>query len=341
MITTKNYFDVAKNINFSKLPESLQKGHAMAEKASKNGADWAMYENSDTIRKTLDLYFEKLGPFIEKPTQKPAKAKKAKQVKIRTNPNIPAETLKKAEKAVKTVKAAKAKKFKTPVAYHDHFTEAETVIKSFVGMNGKAKTLKAVKALLTKTNKFVIERKIRKGDPNADAVLLVQKSLTKVVKEMNLERVEVMKLEFSDNTLAVLSKFAKQSKVSPTVQLLKRFIPMQGNSPDKDKAKKLLADITKAMKDGVVQKTDTYFGYLQEAVMDLNDYLVKHFKYVPLDNPALSGLGSLPEFAGLACPGKEDCDCPADGKKEIQPATSSLSGVPKKKKAARRAAGKK
>ena len=347
MISKNNYFSISAGINIPKLPEALQKGHSMVERASKNGSDWAMYDKSDTIRKTVDLYFEMLASHMENklkektaaqekksapkvtvkktriiPTRQGIKAEPvpAEKVTIRTNPSIPQKTLKRAEKAVKAVKSAKAKKYRAPVAYQDHFNEAETVVKAFVNMNGRVKTEKQVKALLDKVNKFVVERKIRKTSPYAAAIKVVQDRLEKALKAMKAEGVTRLDLDFTERTLSLLQKFAKQSKIFTSVQLLKRFIPMMGTAPDKAKAKKLLTDITRGMEKGGISASDTYYGIVKEAAKDLTSYLNGSFKQLSVDSPALSGLGSLPEFAGLGCPG-EDCGCP-----DKKP----LAGLPKK-----------
>ncbi|WP_161889247.1 hypothetical protein [Pontibacter russatus] len=219
--------------------------------------------------------------------------------------------VKRAAKTPKVKNEPKPKKLKAikQVAYHDHFTEEEKVIKRFTSMNGREVAEKSVKSLLDTVNKLVVERKIRKSSHNAGIIKKIQEKLNGILKMYKKEDATHIKLNFQGDTMALLKKFTKQSKVYSTVLLLKRFIPMMGTAPGKEKAKKLLQDITKALKDGSVQKSDTYYKQLTDAVDDLMDYVHNGFKYIPQDTPSLSGLGSLPEFAGLGCPGMDEAEC--------------------------------
>lgn len=413
--TTTTYLDRAKNIDFSQLPEAIQKTHGITMKASEN--NWAMYHKSDAIKRMVDLHFSSLPNYLpkqEKPAQdrimvvKPAikptlvvaasslmfksladfkrlpkgtelvwvwhgrdgdrqesrivEKPQSKNVGFKTPKGTvswleyPAVTdlefpkpgkmvvkekgqpimtyyipsvleqekqqkpTKAKKEAAPKAKKAKQPKYKAPVAYHDHFTEAETVIKSFMNMNGQTKTKKQLRALLDKTNKYIVERKIRKTDTNAEAVLLVRSSLEKAYHALkdsgDSSKIEI---DLSNKTLSVLHKFVKQSKVYPTVSLLKRFVPMMNTSPDKSKAKNLKADIDSAIKNGGISKTDTYYKELSFAVYALDKYISGESGFVARATPELSGLGSL---AGLGCPGKKDADCGCS--------KTNLAGVKKK-----------
>jgi len=76
-----NYFDRIKQIDVSKLPAPLAKGHDFAKKTS-TGGTWKMYHASDTIKRVIDLYFEQLDEYIggdgdkPKPPSTPAAAPK-------------------------------------------------------------------------------------------------------------------------------------------------------------------------------------------------------------------------------------------------------------------------
>ena len=71
MITIHNYFDKVSNIQFSTLPEALQKGNEFVTKATSNGKNWNSYQNSEAIKKTIDLYLERLNEHLKnKPAHK-------------------------------------------------------------------------------------------------------------------------------------------------------------------------------------------------------------------------------------------------------------------------------
>lgn len=399
-VTTSNYLEVVKNIDFSTMPEVISESHQITLEAMED--NWSAYQQVPEIMDMVDTYFEKLVAFM--PEEKPAltyskkkldpnvlvvkpkydsresrmaKGKGGRSVYSKLHPAIkdvsndkqlirmaqlvdeayededitkvekeellkmmdrksnetqpeeikqlkkeltrPKQTKPQKAKAPKS-KKVKQPKYKAPVAYHDHFTDEEKVIKRFVAMDGKVKTEKQVKLLLDTVNKLVVERKIRKISHNAEVIKMVQKKLTTAIRHMRAEKEDQLQLNFADDTLAKLKKFTKQSKVYSTVQLLKRFIPMQGTTPDKEKARKLMDDITRAMTSGAVQKSDTYYGDLQEAVMDLNSVITGANKLISFDSPTLSGLG---------CSGMEDagCGCSKD-------AVTALAGVAAAKKKA-------
>src|ERR1700751_1594071 len=77
MITASKYFDTIKGINFSELPEHLQKGHAFVIKDTENGSNWNPYEN-ENIKRVIDTYFTKMDAYLE---ANPVKVKKAAPVK--------------------------------------------------------------------------------------------------------------------------------------------------------------------------------------------------------------------------------------------------------------------
>jgi hypothetical protein len=71
MINIKNYFSEAQNINWSTMPEALAKGHKLVEGAAQN--NWAAYNSNENIKRVVEAYFQKLGDYLAKNPNKPAK----------------------------------------------------------------------------------------------------------------------------------------------------------------------------------------------------------------------------------------------------------------------------
>src|SRR6266542_4962434 len=69
MINPENYLSKIKEIDINSMPTPLQKGHEFLMKATSNGTDWNTYNNSTPVRKTIQLYFERLNDFLPKPTE--------------------------------------------------------------------------------------------------------------------------------------------------------------------------------------------------------------------------------------------------------------------------------
>ncbi len=97
MITVKNYKEKAKDIDFSKLPEALQKSHKNFDIMINH------YNTNDSIKKVIDLYLEKLNEALKvsgtkKETKKPEKtnaSKKTKTKKVEKKPTLKALEVKK------------------------------------------------------------------------------------------------------------------------------------------------------------------------------------------------------------------------------------------------------
>jgi hypothetical protein len=72
MINPENYLSKIAAIDINSMPIPLQKGHEFLMKATSNATDWNTYNNSTAIRKTIQLFFERLAEFL------PASAKTGK-----------------------------------------------------------------------------------------------------------------------------------------------------------------------------------------------------------------------------------------------------------------------
>jgi hypothetical protein len=83
MINPGNYLSKIATIDINSMPMPLQKGHEFIMKATSNGTDWNAYNNSTAIRKTIQLYFERLAEFLAT-SSKTGKAKHSKEVKSET-----------------------------------------------------------------------------------------------------------------------------------------------------------------------------------------------------------------------------------------------------------------
>ena len=121
MYTAGNYYEKVSTVDFSKLPEAIKKGHEFVNKATNNGGDWSNYHSSDTIKKVVDAYFEKL----HKLTGRSSKSTKASTPKA---------------KAEKTHSKPKGKPDLFQPTMVERIPDELRFIRRFVNLNGKAKT---------------------------------------------------------------------------------------------------------------------------------------------------------------------------------------------------------
>ena len=88
MITTQNYYSEINTIGVNNLPPALLKSHELVNKVTQDGKSWETYKSSDTIKRMIDLYINKLNEFEAKQPKKhapaPAKKTKAKPAKKET-----------------------------------------------------------------------------------------------------------------------------------------------------------------------------------------------------------------------------------------------------------------
>jgi hypothetical protein len=59
------YASLISAIDIDKLPETLRKGHDLVIKSTQNLSNWTLYEQKPAIKKTIDLYFNKLKQYLK------------------------------------------------------------------------------------------------------------------------------------------------------------------------------------------------------------------------------------------------------------------------------------
>ena len=59
------------------MPVALQKGHEFWLKATSNGMDFSSYQSSETVKKTIDLYLERLNEYVNSKSLKSEKKRKS------------------------------------------------------------------------------------------------------------------------------------------------------------------------------------------------------------------------------------------------------------------------
>jgi hypothetical protein len=167
MITTNNYFEKINSIDFKTLPEALQKGNEFVMKATSNGTDWNAYQNSDTIKKTIDLFIAKLNDEVGV-SNKPTKQTATKKAIAKQSP-------------IKVVKASVAPNKAEP-AFVERMSEELKFIKRFVNMDGKTKLKDDILRFINSLQKSIVEKKIRKTSSYADQIKFIQQKLIDTYK---------------------------------------------------------------------------------------------------------------------------------------------------------------
>lgn len=278
MITIANYHDSIKKIDFSKLPEAIRKGHDFVKKITNNGSNWDTYHSSDAIKKTVDIYFEKLASFISKDKQ-------------RTKAPIHKETSKQVTTAAKKVhKDPKAKPDLFKPSLVERIPEELRFIRRYVNLDGKTKTREEVLRFINSLQKAILEKKIRKTSMYAEEVKYIQDNLINIYNSMKAKVALMLKPETREKLLEV----ANGEKVLASVNFIKRYIGLNGRDGMKEKARLLLGQINRAYESGKINNSDPYIVEMHDIKKNLESFLSeKAIKVLEIEKNTLSGLQGL------------------------------------------------
>src|ERR1700694_463596 len=248
MINPENYLSKIAAIDISSMPEPLQKGHEFLMKATSDGTDWNTYNNSTAIRKTIQLYFERLAEHLSESSKghKP----KPEETKQTTEPVR--------SKSPKKSKSSKAS-IPEPIMV-ERMPEELRFIKRFVNLNGKTKTKEDILRFINSLQKAIVEKRIRKTSPYADQVKYIQEKLIDVYNTMKAK----IKLELKPETQEQFKKLTGWEKVMASIGFIKRYISMNGKPGMKEKAKQLLQQINRAYEKGKITDSDPYIVEIYE-----------------------------------------------------------------------------
>jgi len=284
MITIDNYFHKITDIDFSILPEALRKGHEFILKGSKNGESWRFYSSSPTIKKMVDIYLNKLNEYA---------GKNGKGEEKENSTSQKGESHSKPKRAVKTKKVSLPKESMPTMV--ERLPEELRFIKRYINLNGKVKTKEEILRFINSLQKAIVEKRIRKTSPYADQVKYIQEKLIDVHNTMKAK----VKLELQPQTLESLTKLTGSEKVLVSIGFIKRYISINGKPGMKEKAKKLLAQINRAIDKGRLNDTDPYIAEMHELKKNLKAFSTdKALKVLEIEQAALNGLEGI---LGCAC----------------------------------------
>ena len=272
MITANNYYNQINSIGANQLPPTLLKSHELVNKVTQEGASWETYKSNATIKRMIDLYFTKLDEYAQQqqPKQKASikneiqkKVPKPTQVKVHKEPKAKIEKPKKVDNANQV----------------EHIEEELKFIKRFTLLDGKTKTAEQVLGFLNSLQKSIIERRIRKTSPYANEIKIIQEKLVQTYNAMGTS----IQIHLKPETMQKMIKLVKSEKIMPSIKFIKRYVNLQGKIGVKDKAKKLLDDMQKAVKKGVLTKSDKYADKVNAMYLNLHNLINKPKEHDALD----------------------------------------------------------
>ncbi|MBX7090371.1 MAG: hypothetical protein K1X62_07455 [Cyclobacteriaceae bacterium] len=220
MITANNYFEEVQRIGVDTLPETLKKGHDLVVRSTSNGTTWSNYHGSDSIKKVIDLYFQKLTEYAGSISPKATTPKETAKPKAAVS-----KPTKGASKPKKVKEVEKPKNIK----HVEHIREEVKFIKRYVGLHNKVKSPNAILAFIKALQRSIVQKLIRKTSPLAEEIEMIQNKLVQAFNKMKGEE----SFAINDKDLSRLVAIAGGEAVYPSIAAIKRYIGLQGQSDEK------------------------------------------------------------------------------------------------------------
>lgn len=297
MISRTNYFEATKKIDFSKVPESLKKAHEYVLKASRNGTNWDI-DQRPGIKKVVDETIKKLNELtatFEVTKERPVKTETTlPQSNERPTPARAAEIKSSSSNVKKHSRAKKSREIREDE--ENYFELVERIpdeikfLRRFIGLYGKRKTKEELLRFINALHKAMLEKRIRKTSPYANQIMIIQDKLVKTFNTMTKATV----VPISDEVLEEFKELIKSEKVYPSIQLIKRYVNLNGKFGVKDKARQLMEAMSRAFEKGRVEKSDKYYKVFDRMHLNLSKYVKnKSQKILTIHEAELNGLDGL------------------------------------------------
>ena len=281
MINASNYIEKAKGINFSQLPNNLQKGHEYVIEATENGTNWNAYNDED-IKRLMNAYFVKLNEHLEK--SQPVQTEKIITPKTATTKHKPTTHTVKKEVAHK---ATFMQEDENDFEFVERIPDEIRYIKRYLGLHNKTKTKDDLLRFINSLQRSIIERKIRKTSPYAKQIGYIQ---DKLVETYN-EQTRSFYVEIDDKKITEFKNIVTSEKVMPSVLLMKRYVNLNGKYGVKEKAKLLMEAMKRAVKLKKVTKKDKYIKIFDTMFANLEQYVKsKTQKILSIQQQELNGI---------------------------------------------------
>lgn len=289
MINQHNYAELVNQIDYTKLPEPIQKGYDFVKKSTDNYSNWLVMINSEKIKQVIELYFKKVEGYLPK-------------AKKETTTTRHAEPKPKVERATKA-KASPKTETKSDIHFSERLEEEIKLIKRFVNLHGKQKEQDDILRFINSLQKAIVERKVRKTSVYAKEIEFIQDHLIKTYNEMKSKVV----YEIPAKELEKLANIVGAEKVFPAMLYIKKFLNLVGKTGIKQKATQLSAQLAKAVKSGKIKQSDKYAEKLNEIFKTLMDFQENPSqKTITISEQELSGLQGI-------------CNCAVDGIEYTKP----------------------
>ncbi len=276
MVTIANYFKEIEKVGVNNLPETLHKSHDFLLKTTSNGSSLDLYDKNETIRKTINIYLTKLNEFIGSKGQESITKQKLPQSHSEQKP-----VSKKQDKS-----RAVSIKQKDTVTKVEHIREEIKYIKRFIGLHNKVKSMNAILSFIKALQRSIVQKLIRKTSPLASEIEMIQDKLVNAFNKMKGEE----KFEINDKDLPKLIAIAGGEEVYPSINLIKRFIGLQGKVLEENKIESFVLQLENALKNKKIASDDPYADKVKAILKRLKN---RPSAKISISKSELSGLEGI------------------------------------------------
>lgn len=138
----------------------------------------------------------------------------------------------------------------------EHISEEIKYIKRFVGLHNKIKSPNAILAFIKALQRSIVQRLIRKTSPFAKEIEMIQ---DKLINGYNKMKGKDKTFEVNENDLSRLVGIAGGELVYPSINIIKRYVGMQGKKVDQGKIALFEKQIENSIGKKKVSHDDPYY----------------------------------------------------------------------------------
>ena len=272
MLTIDTYYNYISKENLSRqgLPKRLQKGWDYINQITRNGISLDTYHANKIVKRTIDLYLEKLATYLKSKGQviKTKMTSPDKKERIKKQPLGPSEPKKIIPKSKRLSASIHPKMVET-------FSIELRFLKRFLNLDQQAKTKRQIRFFLNALQRAIIEKKIRKNSKYAKEIERLQNDLMTLLG--NFKTNDIMQVLISKRKQnEILKVLGKESEI-PSVKLIREYISLQGKSIPTKSAKQLHNKIGRKLNAGVIGTRDRYYSQINQ--------ILSHLRALVEDNP--------------------------------------------------------
>lgn len=306
MISITNYYTETAGLKKTDLPLTLWKGKEFVDKVTRNGETWDAYHSSESIKKTVDLYIEKLNEFLKKDIAIKKSSKAVTKSKSKTVNKTKQKKVKKPEPKISSKAIVRPKKKTARQLAYEKADKVEVLsqelkfVKRFVLMHDNVKNQHQIRLFINVLQKAIVEKRIRKTSPFAKEISKIQDYLLDLFWKFKNENEKIqINLDESLRT-KYLTLVGKEAELH-SVKLIKSYINLQGKLIPNSKAKNLHNRVARLVNNGSVTKRDKYWKEIENILSTLKSFVKKNVEQGELmvSSKELSGLNDI--LSGCAC----------------------------------------